>query len=509
MTDGSDGDDGWPDGAAGSASDGQESGPDPGETGSGGGFSRVPDDDERAPDTDGSFRTVDGERVFDETDGGGDADRTGGDAGGGDGTDTGSPADADSLNPDDGDSLDDRQATGARREYDRPARETGPDRDVEGVVEDRLPDGVNDQRDGSTTDSGDGPEDGTDGDHTESPAERDDEPGGDDTPTSYVVGDNTAGLDDGEHDPDAPLASDALVDRPTQKVSGDGGPPGASPAGAGGGGGGASASVGTGTGTGGATDDGEGLLGGAPDSDEEMPLTEHIEEMMRRLGAVFAVGGAVTFGLLLAGNYVASVPNTETLITFLWDAHVGFDNYRPYVYGPLELLLTKLKVAGLAGVVAALPVFVYQTYRFMRPGLYPNERRYYLAAVPTSLVLALVGVAFAHFIVLPAIFQYFIGYTEASAQLAFGLKETFNLILLLMGYMAVVFQIPLFIQLATMMGVVSREWLEQRRLLFWGSFLGISFVVSPDPTGMSPIIVAVTMVVLFEGTLALLRWTSN
>ncbi|ERH12704.1 MAG: Sec-independent protein secretion pathway component TatC, partial [halophilic archaeon J07HB67] len=305
---------------------------------------------------------------------------------------------------------------------------------------------------------------------------------------------------------DAPLAGDALVDRPTQTVSGDAGPPGASPAGAGGG---ASASVGTGTGTGGATGDEGGLLGEAPDSDEEMPLTEHIEEMMRRLGVVFAVGGAVTFGLLLAGNYVADVPNTETLITFLWDSHVGFDNYRPYVYGPLELLLTKLKVAGLAGVVAALPVFVYQTYRFMRPGLYPNERRYYLAAVPTSLVLALVGVAFAHFIVLPAIFQYFIGYTEASAQLAFGLKETFNLILLLMGYMAVVFQIPLFIQLATMMGVVSRRWLEQRRLLFWGSFLGLSFVVSPDPTGMSPIIVAVTMVVLFEGTLALLRWTGS
>ncbi|MFB6242582.1 MAG: twin-arginine translocase subunit TatC, partial [Halobaculum sp.] len=254
----------------------------------------------------------------------------------------------------------------------------------------------------------------------------------------------------------------------------------------------------------------DGLFGGdGPESDEEMPLTEHIEEMMRRLGAVFAVGGVVTLGVLVAGNLVPAVPNAEEIITFLWDAHVDFDNYRPYVYGPLELLLTKLKVAGLAGVVIALPVFVYQTYRFMRPGLYPHERRYYLAAVPTSLVLAVVGVAFAHFLVLPAIFQYFISYTEASANLAFGLRETFNLILLLMGYMAIVFQIPLFIQLSIMMGVVTREWLEQRRLLFWGSFLGLSFLVSPDPTGMSPIIVATTMVVLFEGTLALLRWTGN
>jgi sec-independent protein translocase protein TatC len=154
-------------------------------------------------------------------------------------------------------------------------------------------------------------------------------------------------------------------------------------------------------------------------------------------------------------------------------------------------------------------VLVYQSYRFMRPGLYPRERRYYLAAVPTSLVLATVGVAFAHFVVLPAIFAYFTSYTTGTALVAFGLRETFNLILLLMGYMAIVFQIPLLIQLGIMMGLVSREWLEARRLLFWGGFAGLAFLVSPDPTGMAPIIVATTMIVLFEGTLALLRWTGN
>jgi sec-independent protein translocase protein TatC len=78
-----------------------------------------------------------------------------------------------------------------------------------------------------------------------------------------------------------------------------------------------------------------------------------------------------------------------------------------------------------------------------------------------------------------------------------------------MGYMAVVFQIPLLIQLGIMMGLVSRTWLEARRLLFWGGFAGLAFVVSPDPTGMAPVIVAATMIALFEGTLALLRWTGN
>ena len=262
-----------------------------------------------------------------------------------------------------------------------------------------------------------------------------------------------------------------------------------------------------------AVNQGVGALGGGvaegPEEDQEMPLAEHIEEMMRRLGVVFAVAGVVVVAVLLIGTVSPTVPSAAEIIEFLWNAHVGFEQNQPRVYGPLEFLLTKLKVASLAGLLVGLPVFVYETYRFMRPGLYPNERRYYLAAVPTSLVLGLIGVAFAHFIVLPTIFNYFISYTEESAVLAFSLRETFNLILLLMGYMAIVFQIPLFIQLAIMMGLVTREWMEDRRLLFWSAFVGLAFIVSPDPTGMAPIIVGATMIVLFEGTLALLRWTGN
>lgn len=238
-----------------------------------------------------------------------------------------------------------------------------------------------------------------------------------------------------------------------------------------------------------------------PIQDEEMPLAEHIEEMIKRLAVVVVVAGAVSLVIF---------PFAEHIINFLWDsAIIGNDSTRPRVYGPLALKLTELKVASLGGLIVALPVVVYETYRFMRPGLYPHERRYYLAAVPTSLVLAFIGVSFAYFLVLPAIFTYFLYYSDDVAIIAFGLSKTFDLILLLMGYLALVFQIPLFIMLAIMMGLTTRQWLESRRLYFWGGFLGVSFLFSPDPTGMAPIMVAATMVTLFEGTLVLLRWTGR
>jgi len=260
---------------------------------------------------------------------------------------------------------------------------------------------------------------------------------------------------------------------------------------------------------------GGGYEQGAPD-DQEMPLTDHIEEMIKRLGVVvvlMAIVSAITF------------PLADQLINFLWYSFLpglarncppptelvdSADQACPRVYHPLSLMLARLKTASLVGFVIALPVFVYQTYLFMRPGLYPNERRYYLAAVPTSLVLAAIGVAFAYFLVLPVIFTYFLGYSlHAVDTIAFSLSQTFDLILLMMGLFAVVFQIPLFMMLAIMMGVTTRQWLESRRLYFWAAFLGIAFLFSPDPTGMAPIIVALTMLVLFEGTLLLLRWTGR
>lgn len=254
-------------------------------------------------------------------------------------------------------------------------------------------------------------------------------------------------------------------------------------------------------------------LEGPPD-DEELPITEHIEEMLHRLAVVLVVAGAAA---------AIAIPWTSDIIIHMWyDIHTGTVAQcletpqdegcaPPHVYSPLEFVLMRLRVAGLAGLVVALPVTVYETYRFMRPGLYPNERRYYLAAVPMSLVLGVIGVLFAYFVLLPILFIYFIGYSEATqaVELAFQLQDTLNLMLLMMGLLAVIFQIPLLMMLGVMMGITSREWLAGRRLYFWAGFLGVAFLFGPDPTGMAPILLSITMVILFEGTLLLLKWTGR
>src|SRR5699024_1102850 len=141
----------------------------------------------------------------------------------------------------------------------------------------------------------------------------------------------------------------------------------------------------------------------------------HIEEMIKRLGVVLVAMALVSGVVFLFA---------DDLINFIWFSLLpgsssvcptppkGMEAACPRVYDPLGLILARLKVATLGGFVIALPLFVYETYAFMRPGLYPTERRYYLAAVPTSLILAIAGVAFAFLLILPVIFTYFLSYSQ-------------------------------------------------------------------------------------------------
>ena len=252
-----------------------------------------------------------------------------------------------------------------------------------------------------------------------------------------------------------------------------------------------------------------------PPDDQEMPLTEHIREMISRLAVV---------AIIAAGVAVLAYPLSEDIITWMWYyVHPGAHGScvgeplnpahgcaPPHVYGPLEFILTKLKFSGLVGLVTAIPFAVYQTYLFMRPGLYPKERRYYLASVPLSLVLAVIGMAFAFLVILPLLFEYFLQYTADTVDVAFQLSDTIDLMLVLMGWSALIFQIPLMMTLAVMMGVTTRRWMQQKRIYFWAGFGGIAFFfVAADPTGMASVLLTITMIILFEVTLVLLRWTGR
>lgn len=235
-----------------------------------------------------------------------------------------------------------------------------------------------------------------------------------------------------------------------------------------------------------------------PEGEIEEPLEFHIHEMVKRILVVVGIGSVVT---------IAAFPFVEVAIEYLWQSHIpNPEDNRPRLYSPLALILTRIKLAAIAGILIVIPVLIHQSYLFMSPGLFKRERQYFIASIPLSALLGLAGVTFGHFITLPILFFYFTQYTEGVAVLAFGIQETIGLMTVILAHMAIVFQMPILITLVVVSGITTREWLLNKRIIFWSLFFTLGFLSSPDITGMVPVIIGVTMLVFFELTLYILKW---
>jgi Sec-independent protein secretion pathway component TatC len=76
----------------------------------------------------------------------------------------------------------------------------------------------------------------------------------------------------------------------------------------------------------------------------------------------------------------------------------------------VETLGAWLKVSGVITIVLGIPVLLYQLWLFVKPGLYPHERRFAQFLVPMSVVLSLAGLAFLYYIMLPAMLHFLIAF---------------------------------------------------------------------------------------------------
>ncbi|MDY6830909.1 MAG: twin-arginine translocase subunit TatC, partial [Thermodesulfobacteriota bacterium] len=152
------------------------------------------------------------------------------------------------------------------------------------------------------------------------------------------------------------------------------------------------------------------------DDEKQAPLTEHLEELRKRL-----IRCAIAIGVGFAVSYAFKEKLFEVLIRPL--VAVMGDKGQMIFTGLPEAFFTYLKVSLLAGIVLALPVIFYQFWMFVAPGLYKKERTLVLPVVLVSLVFFSVGALFAYFLVFPLGFQFFLGFATDNIQALPSMKE--------------------------------------------------------------------------------------
>ena len=118
-----------------------------------------------------------------------------------------------------------------------------------------------------------------------------------------------------------------------------------------------------------------------------MPIMDHLGELRRR---VLISALAITVAAIVM--FVLSNAIIEFLVTYYQRATNGHRNALIFT-GPVDGFITRLKVATYGGIVVALPVWLYQLWRFITPGLNPKERRYAIPFVLASVALFVLGAA--------------------------------------------------------------------------------------------------------------------
>ncbi len=223
-----------------------------------------------------------------------------------------------------------------------------------------------------------------------------------------------------------------------------------------------------------------------------MTIWEHIAELRSRLikcAVAVAIGAVIGWFLTPAVLEFIRQPYEAA------QAQVGGDS-RFLALDPLEPFMVRLKLAGYLGIAFAMPVLLWQVWRFVTPGLYPHEKRYAIPFVASSIVLFVMGASIAFYTLDPAL-SFLTSIAGDAIITQYSPEKYVTLVLYMMLAFGAGFEFPVLLVALQMIGI-----LKPRQLVsFWRTATVIIAVVaavitpSQDPISMAAL--AVPMVALY------------
>jgi len=217
-------------------------------------------------------------------------------------------------------------------------------------------------------------------------------------------------------------------------------------------------------------------------------LGEHLKEL--RKVVLWSVLAVVLGTVICYGFFIEQAMNLLT-------APIEQLGYNLKFISVSEGFMAHIKVAVLGGFILASPVVCWQLMSFILPALYKHERKIFYILLFLSVLLFLVGIAFAYFIVLDmALFALlntlsgdFIPEITANYYISFVLK--------FMVPFGIVFEIPLFVYFLTKVGIVNPDFLVKNRKYVVLIMLILAAMLTP-PDIISQLMLGLPMYVLYE-----------
>lgn len=230
-------------------------------------------------------------------------------------------------------------------------------------------------------------------------------------------------------------------------------------------------------------------------SDQTMTLTEHLGELRVRI---------IRSALAVAVGMVVIVAFYDQVLDFLIQPYVDLCADKPpefcdpelATFSPTEGLSTRLRVGMYGGIIVALPVLLWQTWRFVVPALNAKEKKYAIPFVASSLLLFSAGGVLAYLTVDRAL-DFLISWAGEDVEQIFSVSSYVSLIGLMIFAFGIGFLLPVLLVFLQLAGAVRpRRLLDSWRYALVGIFV-LAALITPSGDPVTLMMLGVPMLLLY------------
>lgn len=234
------------------------------------------------------------------------------------------------------------------------------------------------------------------------------------------------------------------------------------------------------------------------DNTHNMAMVDHLIELRDRLLRMVAI---------IALLFLCMFPFANELYTFVSEPlrvylPEGSSMIATQVASPF---LTPFKLTLILAVFASMPFILYQVWAFVAPGLYKKERYIVFPLFVSSVTLFYCGMAFAYYVVFPAVFGFFTQIGPESVSVMTDIASYLDFVLKLFFAFGIAFEIPIATVILIWTGVMTPDSLSEKRPYIVVACFVLAMLLTP-PDVISQAMLAVPMWLLFEVGVFFGRW---
>lgn len=225
----------------------------------------------------------------------------------------------------------------------------------------------------------------------------------------------------------------------------------------------------------------------------QMTFFEHLAELRKRIiNSLYAIGIGAFVGVYLSQRFINFIiqPMKQAL------AAAGLEQKLVYTH-PAGLLNMVITLGVYLGIVLASPVVLYQLWLFVAPALYKHERSAITGFLFSTVFLFLAGIAFGYFVTLPYVLKFLVGFNKGSIVPMISINEYFDLILMILLGLGLVFELPILIFFLSLFGIVTPKFLWQNFRYAIAIIAVIAAIITPTPDAQTMLIFMMPMVALY------------